>query len=132
MGSGSGHDRVTATPFGDGVYALSPIEFNEENAIEGTYSVSVADCTQNYSSSNDTTLAYDGIGIALGATPRLTLATPDEKGGKDYSGQHTLVHSELERPGGMEVIEVKVRWTLHHGTATVVDGALLDAPGARA
>jgi dihydroorotase len=25
-----------------------------------------------------------------------------------------------------------VRWTLHGGTATVADGALLDAPGVRA
>jgi hypothetical protein len=113
LGSGSGHDRITATPAGNGVYGLSPIELNEDNAIRGTYAVTIGGCNQDYSASNPTTLAYDAIGLALGATPGLTLATPNEKGGKDYSGEHTILHSELERPGGMEVIEMKVRWDLH-------------------
>lgn len=113
-GSGSGSDRIAAQPFGNGVYGLNPFDVGgENNAIRGTYAVTISGCNHDYAASNPTTLAYDGIGLALGATPGLTLATPNEKGGKDYVGEHTLVRSEQERPGGMEVIELKVRWDLH-------------------
>ena len=72
----------------------------------------------------------DGHGTPLTAGQPASLAFYDDAPVRTFSTGDLRGRSVNSPYLGRE-LPGEVRWTLHRGTATVADGVLLDAPGAR-
>jgi len=111
-GHGHGLDATEflATPNGDGSFMLTPYKFESGSFdVETTYSS--YPCDAPASVVTDTETFYEQLGL-LSGVQELVVLTPDPEDPTRFQGSATIVHEETDLPGGKEINDISVDWSL--------------------
>jgi hypothetical protein len=111
-GHGNGLDSTEflASPNGDGSFMLTPYKF-EASAfdVETTYTSYPCDAPMSVASGTET--FYEQLGL-LSGVQELVVLTPDADDATEFRGSATIVHEETDLPGGKEINDISVDWSL--------------------
>jgi hypothetical protein len=109
-GNGSDPTDFIASPNGDGSFTLTPFKL-EAGSFDVKTIWSSSPCNAPDSVVTDTAPFYESLSL-LSAVQGLAPLTPSPDDPTRFQGKEKVLHQETELPGGWEILDIEVDWSL--------------------